>query len=73
MKANQLTDDSDFVGFHDFEIAKLERNLSWIQENRTSDPVRFQNFKTFVDQLDERRDTNFSEVFPELQEVYHNA
>lgn len=72
MTEHQIHSDDEFVGFHDFEIAKLERNLSWIQENRQtgSELLRHtDNLTQFIRQMDARRSTNFTEVFPELQEI----
>ena len=65
----------NLLGFHDFEIAKLERNLAWISENRQSGSElqrHRENLTEFIKQMDERRHTNFTEVFPELSEIVND-
>ena len=67
---------NDEIGFHDYEIAKLTRNLEWIKS--TTDYIdrdelknRQSNFYKYFSELDRRRDTNFLEVFPELEDVWN--
>lgn len=69
MEDNYDTDDS-FGGFYDFEVDKLKRNLEWMRENRkneTNKKTRQHNLRLFLKQMDSRRNTNFSKVFPELK------
>ena len=73
MEQNQ--DVSNFTGFYDFEITKLKRNLEWIQTEREAiDDQDFHrhntNLKNYVKQLDERRNTNFTDTFPEFRELF---
>ena len=75
MRQHEIHSDDEFVGFHDFEIAKLERNLAWISENRQSGSElqrHRENLTEFIKQMDERRHTNFTEVFPELSEIVND-
>ena len=70
MKAN--TDVSDFVGFYDFEIEKLERNLSVLREQRyngTDAKLHRSNFVKFFDQYDQRKGTDFYKTFPEFKGI----
>jgi hypothetical protein len=70
MKAN--TDVSDFVGFYDFEIEKLERNLSVLREQRYSGAdakLHRSNFVKFFDQYDQRKGTDFYKTFPEFKGI----
>ena len=70
MRANP--ERGDFVGFYDFEIAKMERNLKIMQENRFTGAeleLQQQNFRQFFQQYDERKGTDFRTVFPELQNL----
>jgi hypothetical protein len=66
MKQNSNVD--DYVGFYDFEIDKMERNLKMMRER----PLEIQldvdrkNFVSFFQQYDQRRNLNFSEIFPEF-------
>jgi hypothetical protein len=74
MKANQ--DVSDFAGFYDFEIAKMERNLKIMQERNMSEHelnTNRKNFYHFFEQFDNRRGTNFAQTFPEMEEFYKNC
>jgi len=63
----------NFIGFYDFEIAKLERNYKIFKEG-ASDLHRLEtarrNFYTFFSQYDQRRDLKFVKVFPELKKFY---
>lgn len=66
MKQNPV--DDNFIGFYDFEIEKMERNLAFMKE-RKCDPIAKTNFMKFFSQHDKRRGTNLIETFPELQGV----
>ncbi len=72
MKENSNVD--NFVGFYDFEIAKLERNLAIMRERSKLDLkkvfVDMKNFAMYFNQYDERKDLKFLEVFPELTEFH---
>jgi len=77
MKANSNV--NDFVGFYDFEIAKLERNLSLMKERESISKEKLEidrkNFVSYFKQYDKRRGTNFKKTFPELKKFYneHNT
>jgi hypothetical protein len=73
MEAHKLDGDHDFVGFYDFEIDKVRRNLEWMNtEFGNMDPNKLElnmvNLQHFVNQMDARRDTDFSETFPRLNQ-----
>ena len=77
MEANLLESDHDFVGFYDFEIDKVKRNLEWMNTEHNSMPedkleLGLTNLDHFVKQLDQRRDTDFSETFPGLTQYLEN-
>lgn len=70
MKEN--TDVSSFVGFYDFEIAKLERNLAILREKRfVGEEAKFHrtNMLSFFKQYDARKGTNFYQTFPEFVDI----
>lgn len=70
MKAN--TDTSNFVGFYDFEIEKLERNLNVLRKNRyAGEDAKLHriNFVKFFDQYDQRKGTDFYKTFPEFKGI----
>jgi len=63
-------DTSNFVGFYDFEIDKLKRNLNILKSSIASPSyntlVERKNFVEFFKQYDERRGTDLKKTFPEL-------
>lgn len=68
----QNSDTSNFEGFYDFEISKMERNLKVLREQRYSgDEAKLQkrNMIDFFKQYDERRGTNFIKTFPEFKDI----
>ena len=58
--------EKDYVGFYDFEIDKLKRNLEWMREHRVDDGRHKRNLLSHLTQHDTRRGTNWETVFPEL-------
>jgi organic radical activating enzyme len=58
--------ENGFVGFYDFEVDKLKRNLEWMREHRVSDPRHKRNLLRHFEQHDARRDTNWKATFPEI-------
>jgi hypothetical protein len=71
MRANP--ERGDFVGFYDFEIDKMERNLAIMREKRfVGDELVLnrKNFVKFFSEYDQRKNLNFSETFPELHSDY---
>ena len=58
--------------FKDFEVDRLERNLEWGEVKFDGLELQRQraNFYKFFTQHDERRGTNFLEVFPEYQDFW---
>lgn len=71
MEANMNTE--NFVGFYDFEVEKLKRNLKVLQENRFTDDIHRINFVKFFKQYDDRKGTNFLEVFPEFTDLMEST
>lgn len=74
MKQNSNVD--NFAGFYDFEIAKLERNLTIMKEQSVNESqllINKKNFVTFFDQYDFRKGTNFIDVFPEFKLFYQEC
>lgn len=71
MEANSNVD--NFVGFYDFEIAKVKRNLEWMKaRNQGVEEVNIarKNFVRFFTQHDQRRGTNFLKTFPEFKDFW---
>ena len=71
MKANEMTD--GFVGFKDYEIQRMERNLAWMQETPTALTQQRADFYRFFAEHDRRRGTDFLETFPEMTEFWQEC
>ena len=67
-----------YHGFKRYEIAKLKRDVAWIKKG-TSDITeteinqRRKTFWEYFDQIDNRRNVNFVETFPELLNWYNDC
>lgn len=69
MRANP--EQGNFVGFYDFEIDKMERNLAIMRENRYTGADRDlhrANFVRYFRQYDQRKGSSLQQTFPELQQ-----
>jgi hypothetical protein len=73
MKLNSGENQKDFSLFKDFEIQKMQRNLSYWQKNYTDDKKQKKNFYTFFTEHDRRRRTNFEKIFPEMREFWEEC
>jgi hypothetical protein len=65
-------DNGDFVGFYDFEIDKMERNLAVMQDKRMNNDINRINFIQYFKQYDARKGSNLLETFPEFIEYIGN-
>ena len=67
--ANNMIDEE--FGFTDVEIQKIKRTYDYAVGTSDFDVEKQRkDFVKFVQQYDERKDTNFTETFPELKEMY---
>jgi hypothetical protein len=73
MKSNSGENQKDFSLFKDFEIQKMQRNLSYWQKNYADDKKQKKNFYTFFTEHDRRRRTNFEKIFPEMREFWEEC
>ncbi len=74
MQANKEVVGSQFKGFKDFEIAKVQRLLDWARVPYTGDLEKVRaNFYAYVTQHDQRRSTDFLKTFPELADLYEQS
>lgn len=75
MRENTNTD--NFAGFYDFEIDKVERNLSLMRERDSLDHEKLtidrKNFYSYFSQYDDRKNLNFETVFPEMKKFYQGC
>jgi len=68
--------DRKHIGFKDYEIDKLKRNLEWIDDNsiiESKQNVNFANLYLYFKEYDKRRNTNFVKTFPELKYMYNQG
>jgi hypothetical protein len=71
MKYNPETRWNEFKGFSDFEISKVQRLIDWIKSDTGFNrELAMENFYLFFSQHDARRDTNFLNTFPELENFW---
>jgi hypothetical protein len=74
MKLNPETRWNEFKGFNDFEISKVHRLIDWIKSNTNfNGELAMENFYLFFSQHDARRNTNFVNTFPELENFWNNC
>ena len=69
-------DDSDLSKFTTVEYEKFRRVVDYMQNTEYSDSSIVEGRKDFYNwfnALDERRDTNFIETFPELEDFYNQC
>jgi organic radical activating enzyme len=70
MEANSVAVHGELIGFADFEIDKLKRNIAWMKSCTYTDNERAllrRDFYAFFREYDYRKGTNFVKTFPELQ------
>jgi hypothetical protein len=80
MRANQMPNDS-FVGFKDYEIQRMERNLLWMKEPKESKYIQEQraDFYRFFNEYDKRDEymqtgnLGFLNVFPQMREFWQEC
>lgn len=69
MQANSGEDNGLHI-FKDFEIQKMQRNLAYWKENADASTQQKKNFYAFFNEHDRRRQTNFLNTFPEMEEFW---
>lgn len=72
MKSQPMPDDS-FVGFKDYEIQKMERVLTYWQNNVNINNNILADFYRFFNEHDKRRGTDFLSTFPEMREWWERC
>jgi organic radical activating enzyme len=65
-----INDDTDYVGFKDFEINKMRRDIAWMRSKPLNLNIRRQqiDFYRFFVEHDHRHRTVFMDVFPEMSD-----
>ena len=55
-------------GFKDYEVARLDRDIAWMRSAQDKDHSQDRaDFYRFFNEHDQRRSTNFLEIFPEMK------
>jgi hypothetical protein len=73
MELNLMPADG-YIGFKDYEIQRLRRDIDWMREGSKLDPVYIKqqraDFYRFFNEHDSRRHTDFLKTFPQMQEFW---
>lgn len=71
MLEHKETRHTQFKGFSDFEVSKVQRLIDWIKAESPYDrELATRNFRLYIKEHDRRRGTDFVSVFPELKNFY---
>ena len=64
-----------YVGYSDIEVQKIKRIYDWMNADVDEKHLKtsMQNFYRYFNAHDERRNTNFINTFPELEEFYYDT
>jgi hypothetical protein len=74
MRANSGEDQTDYSLFKDFEIQKMQRNLTYWQKNSANNDSKLKkDFYAFFTEHDRRRSTRFDRTFPEMMEFWNEC
>ena len=65
--------DGDMIGFKDYEIQRMERNLAWMKQTPSDLERNRADFYRFFAEHDKRRNTNFLKAFPEMVEFWEEC
>ena len=68
MKNNIETKETHHKGFKDFEVSKVQRLIDYIKsDTEYNRELEMKNFYLFWTEMDNRRNTKFVNIFPELE------
>lgn len=63
----------EMQGFKDYEVLKLQRDLSWMRAGTDNLEKKRADFFRFFSEHDRRRGTNFEKTFPEMTEFWNEC
>jgi len=66
MLANLETESDPYHGFKDYEVQRLERDISWMRSTVNVSTRDLGDFYKFFTEHDRRRGTDFEKTFPEM-------
>lgn len=77
MEENHVSRIGSLVGFNDFEINKVRRNLTWMrlgaELSKSELRRRRRDFRLFFTEHDRRRGTSLIATFPELEQFWNDC
>jgi organic radical activating enzyme len=77
MELNMVTDDNPYVGFKDFEVQRMRRDIDWMKKGQElpEDYIKLQraDFWRFFQEHDKRRQTNFLKTFPQMKDFWQEC
>lgn len=77
MELNMVTDDNPFVGFKDFEVQRMRRDIDWMKKGQElpEEYIKLQraDFWRFFQEHDKRRHTNFLLTFPQMTDFWREC
>lgn len=74
MREHAETEHTEFKGFSDFEISKIQRLVDWIKSDTGFNrELAMKNFFMFWTEHDRRRGTDFHATFPELEDFWNTC
>lgn len=77
MELNMVTDSNPFVGFKDFEVQRMRRDIDWMKKGQElpEDYIKLQraDFWRFFQEHDKRRGTDFLKTFPQMKDFWQEC
>jgi len=77
MELHKETEENMYVGFKDYEIARMHRVLDWMREGSKLTPeyviMQRADFYRFFNEQDKRSKTNFLATFPQMKEFWEEC
>ena len=77
MELHRETEENMYVGFKDYEIARMHRVLDWMREGSKLTPeyviMQRADFYRFFNEQDKRSKTNFLATFPQMKEFWEEC
>jgi organic radical activating enzyme len=77
METKLVTKDNPYVGFDDFQVQRMRRNIDWMKEGALIPESELRrrraDFYRFFQEHDRRRDTNFLRTFPEMTDWWNEC
>ena len=77
MELNMVTDDNSYVGFKDFEVQRMRRDIDWMRKGQElpMDYIHQQraDFWRFFQEHDKRRHTDFLSTFPQMKDFWQEC